>query len=102
MATLSALAMAVWLSAGLFHPIMQPHTQPDPGLTDGLSHSHVLVDDHPLCLFCFGVLALPSADASFSIVRALEAEEPLVKSVDLVASRPFVSFSNRAPPLSIG
>lgn len=100
--SISVVAMAIWLSAGLFHPVMQAHPQPDFGLTEGLSHNHVLLDPHPVCPFCFGVLALPSDDPSFQVIRTLQFEQPELPTIAPVVALRQSPISNRAPPVSNG
>lgn len=102
LATVSAIAMAIWLSAGLFHPVMQAHPQPNLELTDGLTHSHILLGPHPICPLCFGVLALPSDEPPLQIVRTLQFEQPVPLATLPLPARTHAPFSNRAPPLSNG
>ncbi|MGM0507529.1 MAG: hypothetical protein ACQER4_10135 [Bacteroidota bacterium] len=102
LATVSAVAMAVWLSAGLFHPVMQAHPQPNLELTEGLSHNHVLLGSHPICPLCFGVIAVPSTDVVVSVIRTLQFEQPVPIATDVSTARKHSPFSNRAPPHTHG
>lgn len=102
MGTVSAIAMAIWLSAGLFHPVMQAHPQPNSELTDGLSHDRILLASHVFCPFCFGVLALPADESPQDVIRTLQFEQPVPLVSTPASIRNRSPFSNRAPPYSNG
>ncbi|MEX1212472.1 MAG: hypothetical protein WEA36_06490 [Balneolaceae bacterium] len=99
---ISAIAMAMWLSAGLFHPVMQTHLQADVELTRTISHDLIVMDAHTLCPLCFGVVALPSDSAPFQVIQTLWFEELTLEGSQVVAHPLLSNVSNRAPPSSIG